>query len=137
MRTKKSWNSGNKNALGNHTSKPNSGRRKILTEEDRAIRKENNKIYNREKNRERRIICLVKYSGIPPKCACCGENIMEFLSVDHINGGGNKHREEIGVGKSIYPWLIRNNFPKGFQILCYNCNMAKGFCGKCPHKLQK
>ena len=29
---------------------------------------------------------------------------------------------------------IKNNFPKGFQILCHNCNIAKGHYGKCPHE---
>ena len=31
-------------------------------------------------------------------------------------------------------WMIKNNFPKGFQVLCHNCNLAKGFYGKCPHE---
>jgi hypothetical protein len=33
--------------------------------------------------------------------------------------------------------VIQNNFPEGFQILCHNCNFAKGFPrnnGKCPHE---
>ncbi len=33
-------------------------------------------------------------------------------------------------------WLITNNFPKGFQILCWNCNYAKGVFGECPHKIK-
>ena len=83
--------------------------------------------------RRKRITVLEFYGGKPPKCKCCGEKEISFLSIDHVNGGGNKHRKESGVGCVIYPWLIRNNFPKGFQILCYNCNMSKGFYGKCPH----
>lgn len=86
-----------------------------------------------DQNRKRRMIVLSFYGGNPPTCACCGEGTMQFLSIDHIQGGGNKHRKELGVGKSIYPWLIRNNFPDGFQVLCHNCNMAKGFYGRCPH----
>ena len=70
-------------------------------------------------------------------CHCCGENEIKFLSIDHINGGGTKHRKQIGGGgTSLYLWLIKNNFPIGFQILCYNCNMAKGLYGKCPHNLK-
>src|SRR3990172_5963982 len=30
-------------------------------------------------------------------CACCGETTLEFLSLDHKNGGGTKHRNEIGL----------------------------------------
>lgn len=68
------------------------------------------------------------------KCKCCGENRIEFLSIDHINGGGTKHRKEIG-NASIYVWLKRNNFPKeGFRILCHNCNMSKAYYGYCPHQ---
>lgn len=72
------------------------------------------------------------------KCACCGETTTEFLSIDHIHGGGNKHRKAVscGVGgNEFYRWLKKNGFPKDdFQLLCYNCNLAKGFYGECPHK---
>jgi hypothetical protein len=27
-------------------------------------------------------------------CACCGEDRVKFLTIDHTNGGGNKHRKE-------------------------------------------
>ena len=70
------------------------------------------------------------------KCACCGETIREFLCVDHVNNDGNKHRREMRntSGSSIYHWLILNEFPDGFQLLCYNCNMAKSIYGICPHQ---
>ena len=32
---------------------------------------------------------------------------------------------------------IENNYPKGFQILCHNCNVAKGLIGNnntCTHE---
>ena len=73
-----------------------------------------------------------------PSCACCGETFIEFLSIDHINGGGRSHRKEIrdGVGSysSMYLWLIDNDFPEGFQVLCMNCNTSIGFYGYCPHQ---
>jgi hypothetical protein len=70
------------------------------------------------------------------KCACCGETHPEFLGIDHINGGGNKHRREPGVGSGagFYLWLKKHHYPEGFQVLCHNCNLAKGFYGYCPHK---
>lgn len=74
------------------------------------------------------------------KCACCGETTYEFLAIDHINNDGYAHRREIFGGnsgkgsKSMCVWLIKNNFPPGFQLLCHNCNMAKGFYGACPHQ---
>ena len=67
------------------------------------------------------------------KCVCCGETEPHFLSIDHIDGGGRAHRREIG--NHLYQWLIKNNFPKdNFQLLCYNCNCAKGHFGECPHE---
>jgi uroporphyrinogen-III decarboxylase len=93
---------------------------------------------SKEYNSKRRIIVLKFYGGEIPSCKCCGEKEIKFLSIDHTNGGGNKHRKEIGLkdgkGGNICHWIIKNNFPDGFQVLCHNCNMAKGFYGKCPHK---
>lgn len=74
-----------------------------------------------------------KYGG---KCACCGESKHPFLSIDHINGGGKRHREEIGLGSGgvlFYQWLKDNGFPEGYRILCHNCNQAMGTFGYCPH----
>ncbi len=73
---------------------------------------------------------MTHYGGA---CICCGENHIEFLTIDHINGDGKKHRKEIGP--RLYAWLKRNNFPKdNFQILCFNCNNAKAHFGYCPHQ---
>lgn len=30
--------------------------------------------------------------------------------------------------------LKRNKFPKGYRILCHNCNLSKSFYGYCPHQ---
>ena len=70
------------------------------------------------------------------KCVCCGEDTYEFLAIDHIDGGGNKHRKEVGYGATFYLWVIKNNFPKGLQVLCHNCNLAKGYYKICPHEKQ-
>jgi hypothetical protein len=84
---------------------------------------------------EMRLLVLQHYGG---KCACCGETEYKFLAMDHINGNGNKHRKEIGSGgKTLYRWLVKNNFPEGFQVLCHNCNVAKGLYGICPHQERK
>lgn len=67
------------------------------------------------------------------KCACCGEPIREFLTIDHVNGDGAAHRRKIGSA-AIYRWLKREGFPDGYQVLCMNCNWAKGVFGACPHE---
>lgn len=123
-------------------------------EENRERRRKLHKIY-REKNKEkinarqreqfqeRRMLCLIHYSGNPPKCACCGETIIEFLTIDHINNDGYKHRQKIMRKKGKCPsgtwlwyWLIKNNFPEGFQVLCWNCNCGRDKTNDkvCPHK---
>ena len=97
--------------------------------------KEHCKEVARARDRKRREEVLKHYGG---KCACCGESAYHFMSIDHINGGGYKHRKEIGnFGRNFYKWLIKNNFPNGFQVLCHNCNLAKGFYGFCvPHEMK-
>lgn len=72
------------------------------------------------------------------KCACCGETIPQFLSVDHINNDGCKDLAKSGLrrgGLSLYIDIIKNNFPDTFQILCMNCNWGKHLNhGRCPHE---
>jgi hypothetical protein len=74
--------------------------------------------------------CLDHYGN---KCSCCDETTPEFLGIDHIDGGGRQHRKQI-KNTSIYSWLIKNNFPDGYRILCHNCNLSIGFYGYCPHQ---
>lgn len=78
---------------------------------------------------------IAHYSNGTMKCMCpdCDENRLQFLTIDHINGGGNKHKTEI-KNRNIYRWLAINNFPSkpALQVLCYNCNCARGNRGKCP-----
>jgi hypothetical protein len=79
---------------------------------------------------------LYHYGGNPPKCACCGESIYEFLTIDHIKNNGKEDRK-IFHGAQLYAWLRKNNYPIGFQVLCWNCNCAKGHFGECPHVREK
>ncbi len=83
----------------------------------------------RDRERQLRDEVLAQYGG---RCRCCGETKREFLSFDHVNGGGRKHRSEIGSGK-IHRWLRKEGYPDGFRILCHNCNQALGAYGYCPH----
>lgn len=68
------------------------------------------------------------------KCACCGETTDEFLELDHINGGGNKHRKL--ETKDLYSLLKKQGYPKDkYRLLCANCNHSLGMKGYCPHNL--
>lgn len=100
--------------------------------------REKRKGYARVRGRKEKLETLQRYSSDVPSCVCCGETIIEFLCIDHINGNGNKHRKEIGLerGQKMYHWLKKNNYPDGFQVLCCNCNTAKGLYGQCPHQLK-
>lgn len=69
------------------------------------------------------------------ECACCSERHREFLTIDHIAGGGKAHRKIVGNrgGWMFYKWLKKNGYPAGYRILCFNCNSALGAYGYCPH----
>jgi hypothetical protein len=88
--------------------------------------------YHREYARKRRKAAIEHYGGC---CACCGESQYEFLALDHVDGGGNQHRREMGTtgGGRIINWIHSNGFPEGFRVLCHNCNSALGYYGHCPH----
>lgn len=87
-------------------------------------------------------MALIKYG---PGCMCCGEDREPFLVIDHVDGGGNAHRQVVVGGKNgaragggpyFYRWLRLNGYPSGFQVLCANCNMAKDRPGGCPHQVR-
>ncbi len=79
-------------------------------------------------------IVLTHYGNGKLACVICGysDNIYA-LCIDHINGGGTKHREYLKSG-SIYKILQKQKYPKGYQTLCMNCNFIKraenGECSK-------
>jgi hypothetical protein len=108
--------------------------------DDENVRKrrlERANIYGKKSYIELKEEIIIAYGSI---CQCCGENNPEFLTIDHINEDGAKHRKEIGksAGCNFYRWLRKNNYPKdNFQLLCYNCNCAKHRFGYCPHKLNR
>ena len=81
-----------------------------------------------------RVEVLAKYSGGIPKCKCCGELQVEFLTLDHIHGGGNKERRTLGLGVVFRQARDEVDLTK-YQVLCMNCNWAKGKYGRCPHGL--
>lgn len=67
-------------------------------------------------------------------CACCGESAPEFLTIDHIGGGGTKHRKSVGGNAAMYLAIIREGIPKDkYRTLCMNCNFSFGHWGRCPH----
>lgn len=106
---------------------------KYLMNRDKLIAK--SKIRVLRAYREDKMKVLSHYTNGSLVCNCCGEKVIQFLTVDHINGGGSHHVKRMGAS-NIYSWLIKHDFPKGFQILCMNCNFGKYTSKICPHKLQ-
>jgi len=91
----------------------------------------------KDKTQNMRAKVITHYSNGTNKCVCCGEAEPRFLTIDHINGGGKKERKESGRNRSysFYKNLIKNNYPEGLQVLCFNCNCGRQLNGGiCPHK---
>ena len=92
-------------------------------------------VSQREKRQALRNEVIDAYGG---KCACCGETHREFLSIDHIEGGGGSHRRTLAetgnYSRKLYPFLKAEGFPKDkYRLLCMNCNWARMMYGHCPH----
>lgn len=118
------------------------GKQYVEHKSERAIAQKayvaNNRVKVNTKNtlwrKQVRLEVLYHYSNSTMSCVCCGENNIEFLCLDHKDGGGNKHRKEIGLGGyAIYIWLRKEGFPKGYRVLCFNCNYAVIAGKSCPH----
>lgn len=98
----------------------------------RLKNRDRNNAYQRQHHAKQKRTIIDYYGG---NCVCCGEDTIEFLTVDHINGGGTKHRKRLGGGARLYRWIVKNKFPPGYQTLCMNCNLGKHLGnGTCPHK---
>ena len=83
----------------------------------------------RERDRLKATV-VAAYGGA---CACCGVTHLEFLAIDHVAGGGSKHRKTISSPTPLRRLIIKQGFPKHYRILCHNCNSAIGWFGRCPH----
>lgn len=92
-----------------------------------------NKLGEREKQRQRmkgpakerarkiRKLVVEHYGG---RCANCEESRPEVLDIDHINNDGPNHKSSEYKG-TLSAWILKNNFPTDFQLLCRNCNWIK------------
>ena len=88
---------------------------------------------NKEYGQKARDQAFQAYGG--PICKCCGEVEVRFLSLDHVNNDGAEHRrKDYSSGKGLHYWVRKMGYPSGFQVLCMQCNFAKGKYGICPHR---
>lgn len=100
-----------------------------------AKNKKRNREYHKEYCENLRFSILAVLSDGQPKCSCCSENKVEFLTIDHIDRKGIKYgkNKDLKTIQQFFLWLIHNNFPEGYRVLCYNCNCSLGHYGYCPH----
>lgn len=113
---------------------------KKLTPEQKKQRYENSKKYSkseRAKQRRaenRRLLRLEFIERFGGKCTCCGEDTFEFLTVEHIHGGGGQQRKKVST-EHLLRKLRREGWKDTgeYTVLCFNCNQAKGAYGFCPH----
>lgn len=73
-------------------------------------------------------------NGYGHRCVCCGESTRQFLTLDHVHGGGGKHRRESSSAYPHYEDAYKREFPDDYRLLCYNCNCSRAHSGKCPHE---
>lgn len=60
------------------------------------------------------------------------------MTIEHLDGGGSKHRKDLPGGVERIIRDIRNRgWPEGYATLCMNCNFAKWRKGVCPHVVKK
>lgn len=104
-----------------HTSYFSPKGKEYLKSECKACRKA--KSASRQISKKQKI--LENYGGC--ECCRCGFSDLRALSIDHISSNGADHRKSIGKMATLkfYDYLIANDFPKGYQVLCMNCQWIK------------
>jgi len=93
----------------------------------KRYRRRNKLGYYKEESKNKNLklkLKIINHYSDNGTCEKCGFRDWRALSIDHIAGNGAEHRKTI-PGNKLYRWLIKNNFPAGFQILCMNCQFIK------------
>lgn len=67
------------------------------------------------------------YRLLGDKCSLCPFSNKIALQIDHVYGGGYKHRLRVGI-TSYYPEIRREILQgsKDYRLLCSNCNLVEG-----------
>lgn len=89
--------------------------------------KDNKREYQRELTSRYKHRFLEMYGNA---CSCCGETIFDFLTIEHKQGQQKITRR---TGLVAYRDAVQEYRPDLYEVLCWNCNCAKGKLGYCPH----
>jgi len=97
-------------------------------EEYRENNRDKLRAYQTKRRRQLKFDALAKYGEV---CQSCGFSDWRALQIDHIDNNGAEERKSLGgqkfSGRVFYEWLKKQNYPKGYQTLCANCNVIKQF----------
>ena len=82
----------------------------------------------KDSHKQLKVEVLTHYGNQKLACVQCGEDRVACLSIDHIEGGGNKQRKgKLRASTAFYRWLKREGYPEGYQTLCMNDQFVKRF----------
>jgi hypothetical protein len=80
----------------------------------------------REYWQENKLAAFERIGGV--RCVLCGCTESIFLSVDHTNKNGNKHRKQERSAQKITQWILTATDVElhkwNLRVLCHNCNTA-------------
>lgn len=107
----------------NHRDETNESKRKSYPKY-----KDSKREYQRGLRKKYKDAFLEMYGG---GCACCGEAVYDFLTIEHKQGQEKASRR---TGLVAYRDAIKEFRPDLYEVLCWNCNCAKGHLGYCPHR---
>lgn len=71
------------------------------------------------------------YTNGEQTCRHCGQGDLDVLCLDHIGNDGASHKRGMGenpinfAGMRMYRWVVKNDYPPIFQVLCASCNLKK------------
>lgn len=69
------------------------------------------------------------------ECVCCGESIIELLTVEHKNNDGAEHKKRFSHTYGRYRDMLKDPLIKEkYETRCHNCNWGKAKYGVCPHE---
>lgn len=110
-------------------------RRKATGYFESALFRNRKRRYQRDSVERLKEAVMNVYTNGNQSCQWCGQCDLDVLTLDHMNNDGSAHRINIfgkrktrssgSTGVHMYRWIIKNDYPKDFQVLCFNCNWKK------------
>lgn len=97
----------------------------------------NAEYYRTKQSLDSKIKRLQVMLALGESCVCCGETRAEFLTIDHVNGGGNAERTQGLKSNALILAYLRGDYHDALQVMCFNCNCGRQLNnGVCPHELK-